>query len=161
MHDSAPAVRSMRFYWLVFGILGVWQMTHLLHAADGPWRSLQHLRAWLTRLGLGNAVTCFYCLSSWVALPVAVWIGESWSERILLWFALAGAVALVERVTQRYAPPMATYAEDPPDPVQETEGNDNVQLRQQESAVGNIAQRPSRIAGRNGRREAAWSERND
>ena len=156
----------MRFYWLVLGILGVWQITQLLHAGDGPWRSLARSRALFVRLGLGNAVTCFYCLSSWVALPIAVWIGESWSERILLWFALAGAVALVERATQRGAPP-APYFEDAPAPMQEvsarhaTEGNDNVQLRQQERTVGNVAQRPGGIAGGHGRREVARSELDD
>jgi hypothetical protein len=157
----------MRFYWLVLGILGVWQITHLLHAEDGPWRSLQRLRAFLTGLGLGIAVTCFYCLSIWVALPIAFWIGESWPERILLWFALAGAVSLMERALQGNAPPPATYFEDAPAPAQEgstpkaTEGNGNVQLRQQEPAVGGITFRPGSIAGGNGGREAARSDLND
>jgi len=27
----------MGFYWLMLGILGVWRITHLLQAEDGPW----------------------------------------------------------------------------------------------------------------------------
>lgn len=122
----------MRFYWLVLGILGVWQITDMLHARDGPWQSLRHLRALLGSLGLGKAVTCFYCLSVWVALPVAAWIGKGWREVTLLWFALAGAASLIERTTNRETGQPALYFEDAPDPVQQnaiahpTEDNDHV-----------------------------------
>jgi len=102
---------NRQFYWLVVGLLGAWRITFLLHAEDGPWQSLHRLRGFLVARRLGAAVTCFYCLSLWVALPIAAWIGEAWSERILLWFAIAGGVSLVERASSRNAP---TYFEDTP-----------------------------------------------
>ena len=102
----------MRFYWLILGILGVWRLTDLLYAEDGPWQAFRHLRALLAAVGLREMASCFYCLSVWVALPVAAWIGESWMERVLLWLALAGGAALIQRVVQRYAPLPAAYVED-------------------------------------------------
>ena len=149
----------MPFYWLVLGILGVWQMTHLLHAEEGPWGALRRLRGLLGALGLGNAVACFYCLCAWVALPTAAWLGQSWPERILLWFAIAGAASLVER-TQRAAPP-PTYFEDPPDfpPASRAsgtrEGDDHVQLREQEPAISGVPLRTGRVEGGNERPDIA------
>jgi hypothetical protein len=54
------------------------------------------------RHGLGNGfwgslLHCFYCLSLWVSLPLAVLIGSSLAERTLLWLALSGAACLLER----------------------------------------------------------------
>lgn len=151
----------MRFYWLTIGILGVWQITQLLHAGDGPWGGLRRLRALLVRSGRGDAVACFFCLAMWVSLPVAMLIGEGWLERILLWFALAGAVSLLERGRQGNAPPPAHYIEDLPARVQPdadrelTEGNGNVQLRQQEAAVGIDQQWPrDGVGGDRGRTTA-------
>jgi hypothetical protein len=144
----------MRYYWLTIGILGAWQITQLLHAADGPWGGLRRLRALLVRSGAGNAVACFYCLATWVALPVAMLVGETWAERSLLWFALAGAVSLLQRTQEGAAPPPVDYREDPPARAQTqtqhplNEGNDDVQLWQQKAAVGSVRQRPSDGAGR-------------
>ena len=91
----------MRFYWFLLGTLGVWRVTHLLVAEDGPWRSLTRLREAAGPFW-GGLLGCFYCLSLWIALPVALLIGETTFERALLWPALSGAAILLERVT---APP--------------------------------------------------------
>ncbi len=137
----------MRFYWLVIGILGVWQVTHLLHAELGPWQILERFRRLVARLSLGGAITCFYCLSVWVALPLAMWLGESWSERVLLWPALAGGASLLERATAgRETVPAAYYEELPSSPGENpipplTKGNDDVQLRQQEPKDGGTSLR--------------------
>jgi hypothetical protein len=126
----------MRFYWLILGILGVWRVTDLLHDEDGPWHAFRHLRALLAAVGLRETASCFYCLSVWVALPVAAWVGESWMERILLWPALAGGAALIQRVVQRYAPLPAPYVEDDYEPASDTTTSTkeafHVQLRQPE-----------------------------
>ena len=54
---------------------------------------------------------CFYCLSLWIALPLAIWIGVSWRERALLWPALSAGAILLERVisTERAAVPAACH----------------------------------------------------
>ena len=114
----------MPFYWLVLAILGVWRVTHLLHAEDGPADVFVRLRNALGSNMAGKAFACFYCLSLWTALPVAIWLGQTWGERILMWLATSAGGILLERVT---APPalQATYFEDPVESIEERD----VQLR--------------------------------
>jgi hypothetical protein len=98
----------MRFYWLVIGILVVWRITHLFYGEDGPWDVFIRLRHALGEGFLGRLMDCFYCLSLWVALPLAYWIGESWKERLLLWPALSAGGMLLQKLTtkQEAVPPI-------------------------------------------------------
>jgi hypothetical protein len=87
--------KSMKFYWLTLGVLGVWRVTHLLQAEDGPADLIVRLRAALGHSVFGRVMDCFLCLSVWTALPFALWCGETWKERALLWPAFsAGAIML-------------------------------------------------------------------
>lgn len=47
---------------LILGILGVWRMTHLLHAEDGPGQAVVKLRRAAGDGVLGQAMDCFQCL---------------------------------------------------------------------------------------------------
>jgi len=101
-------------YGLVLGALAVWRITHLFHAEDGPGQILVALRRLAGRGFFGQLLDCFYCLSVWVAAPLALLQGERWGERLLLWPALSGAACLLERATTaRLAPPPAIYYQDP------------------------------------------------
>src|SRR5947199_5705800 len=103
----------MSFYRLLLAILGVWRITHLLSAEDGPWNLLARLRGRLGNGLLGQLLDCFYCLSLWMAIPFAWAIGNDWKERLLLWPALSGAAILLERATVRpAADPPAVFFED-------------------------------------------------
>ena len=103
----------MRFYWLILGVLGVWRITHLLAAEDGPWDLLVRLRRRAGDGFWGGLLDCFYCLSLWISVPFALLLGGSWLERLLLWPALSGAAILLERATSRpAAPPPALYFEE-------------------------------------------------
>jgi hypothetical protein len=88
----------------------------LFVAEDGPWDLLTRLRR---RAGAGffaSLLDCFYCLSVWVAAPIAFVIGSSWKERLLLWLGMSGGAILLERATDRSSPPQTTlYYEDPED----------------------------------------------
>ena len=99
----------MRFYWLVVGVLGVWRITHLLQAEDGPWDLVVRLRRKAGDTFWGRLLDCFYCLSLWIALPFALGLGTDWKERMLLWPALSAAAILLERIT---VPAAAAYVED-------------------------------------------------
>lgn len=131
------------------GALCVWRLTHLLWAEDGPGQTALRLRYAATRWGLGGAFDCFYCLSLWVALPVAallVWCFDAgpgsgsllsaatsvapsrasslvpWLLTGVAWFGLSGAAIVIERFNPGLQPPPA--AEDgesspPPIPAQE------------------------------------------
>ncbi len=103
----------MLFYGLVLGILCVWRITHLFQAEDGPWDIIVRLRQAAGEGFWGKLLDCFYCLSLWVAMPVAFLVGSTPTEQLLLWPALSAGAILLERVTNhRYEPPPALYIED-------------------------------------------------
>lgn len=118
----------MQIYWLVLGILGVWRITHLLQAEDGPWDIIVRLRG---RAGVGfwgQLLDCFYCLSVWISAPLALYLGEELGEQILLWPALSAGAILLERVTNRgHGEPPALFVEDSED--------DHVMLWKTEDAI--------------------------
>jgi hypothetical protein len=97
------------FYWLVLGVLGVWRVTHLLQAEDGPWDVVVRLRRKAGDTFWARLLDCFYCLSLWTAMPFAFGLGSDWKERVLLWPALSAAAILLERIT---VPAAAAYGED-------------------------------------------------
>jgi hypothetical protein len=106
----------MRFYWFVLSILCVWRITHLLQAEDGPWDIIVRLRRVAGEGFWGKLLDCFYCLSLWIAAPLAFVLGETLSEQLLLWPALSAGAILAERVkTQEQESPPAPYIEDKED----------------------------------------------
>ena len=101
---------------LLLGALSVWRITHLLQAEDGPWDSVVYLRQKAGDGFWGQLLDCFYCLSLWIAAPIAILMGARASERILLWPALSAGAILLERVTAReYVSAPAVYYEDSED----------------------------------------------
>lgn len=103
----------MTFYWLLLGTLCVWRITHLLSAEDGPWDVVVHVRRRAGTGFWGRLLDCFYCLSLWVAVPFAFFLGDSPSERLLLWPALSAGAILLERLTNpEQGTPPAPYLED-------------------------------------------------
>ena len=91
---------TSHFYWLVIGILVVWRITHLFYGEDGPGDIFVRLRRAAGGFW-GTLLDCFYCLSVWVALPFAYWLGENWKHRLLLWPALSAGAILLEGLTSR------------------------------------------------------------
>jgi hypothetical protein len=98
-----------------FGLsaLAVWRVTHLVAEEDGPWDLIARMRAWLGSGVLGKLMDCFYCLSLWVALPLAVLTSNGWLGIAVHWLALSGAACLLEKATTRPAPdiPRLEYIE--------------------------------------------------
>jgi hypothetical protein len=105
----------LSFYWLVIGILVVWRVTHLLAVESGPIDVIGKARR-LAGTGLfGELVSCFYCLSVWIAAPLACLLADNWKHRLLLWPALSAGAILLERVTsagQQSEPVILQDAED-------------------------------------------------
>ncbi len=89
----------MKLYDLTLAILGVWRITHLLQAEDGPWDLVVRLRRAAGGGFWGGLLDCFYCLSLWTAAPFALWLGADPAEKLLLWPALSAAAILLERTT--------------------------------------------------------------
>jgi len=103
-----------KHYWFVLGVLAVWRLTHLFHGEDGPWDILVRLRHAAGHGFWGKLLDCFYCLSLWIALPIAIGLGDGWPERLCLWPSLSAGAILLERVTlPKIEPVAANYLEDP------------------------------------------------
>ncbi|HWF93022.1 MAG TPA: hypothetical protein VN684_12105 [Terriglobales bacterium] len=102
----------MSALWLIVGTLGVWRVTHLLAAEDGPWDLMSRLRKIAGDGWWAGLLDCFYCLSMWTAAVFAIILGANWREKVLLWPALSGAAILLERATAREErPATARYVE--------------------------------------------------
>ena len=83
----------MRF---VLAVLATWRITHLLVSEDGPGDLVVRLRARLGRSFAGRLMDCFYCLSLWVAAPLAFFVCRTPVELVMTWLALSGAACLLE-----------------------------------------------------------------
>ena len=70
----------MKAYELALATLGVWRLTHLLQAEDGPWDLAVRLRRAAGDGFAGKLLDCFDCLSLWIAAPFAL-ISAAWSRR--------------------------------------------------------------------------------
>ncbi len=91
----------MSLAWFPIAVLGVWRITHLLAAEDGPGDLVVRLRRAAGHGFWGALLDCFYCLSLWVAMPFAIATGAGALERALLWPALSAGAILLERLTSR------------------------------------------------------------
>ena len=90
--------------------LATWRIAHLLAYEDGPGDVLVGLRARLGRGILGRLMDCFYCLSVWIALPLAPVVTPRLPDAVLVWVAISGAACLLERGT---APPIQVEPSSP------------------------------------------------
>ncbi len=91
----------IQFYWFILGAFAVWRITTIFNSEDGPFDIFVRFRSLFGNGVLGKLLDCFYCLSLWIAAPVAYMIGTQWKERLLLWFALSGAAIIIERTTKK------------------------------------------------------------
>ena len=86
---------SFRF---LLAALAVWRLTHLLSKEDGPWDAMLRLRRALSGRFGGNLLSCFYCLSLWMAIPFTFFLQGPAVERVVVWLALSGTACLLERI---------------------------------------------------------------
>jgi hypothetical protein len=127
----------VRVYWFALSVLTVWRITHLLNAEDGPGDLVVRLRSFAGSGFAGKLLDCFYCLSLWVAAPLAFFVPETRLERMLWWPALSASAILLERVTSprsEDAPALyfpAVYCEDKekPDVLLRTEKSTTAEHR--------------------------------
>jgi hypothetical protein len=106
-HSSMRSVLMAMEPWfhLTLAVLATWRLTHLLAAEDGPWDIIARLRQAVGDSFFGRLMDCFYCLSLWVAAPVACLLTNNWKEWTLFWLALSGAACLLERATDHSVDP--------------------------------------------------------
>jgi Protein of unknown function (DUF1360) len=81
--------------------LAVWRLAHLLSQEDGPFDLVFKMRKRAGQGFFGGLLDCFHCLSMWVAIPFALFLGTRWIEGIITWLALAGAASILFKLTER------------------------------------------------------------
>ena len=82
----------------LLAVLATWRVTHLLAKEDGPADLIVKFRARLGDGLFGKLMDCFYCLSIWVAAPLALFVTRTPIEWLLTWLALSGGACLLERI---------------------------------------------------------------
>jgi len=85
----------------VICLLAVWRITHLLQAEDGPFELIYKFREFLGNGFFGQLFGCFYCLSIWVGLIPALYLGNNLFEKIVYCFAFSGGSILLEKITDK------------------------------------------------------------
>lgn len=80
--------------------LAVYRVSFLVAREDGPWGVLQRIRAYAKGTVAGRLAGCVNCLSVWLSLPLAAFVGTTWIERLVAWWALSGAAVLMDRATR-------------------------------------------------------------
>jgi hypothetical protein len=79
--------------------LATWRVTHLLAEEDGPGEAMVRLRVRAGESWAGELLDCFYCVSIWVAAPIAAATAPRRRDVPLTWLALSGAACLLEQWT--------------------------------------------------------------
>lgn len=118
MRDGSP--------WFLFllCVLASWRLSHLVAREDGPFDLVLRLRARAGDGMLGRLMDCPYCLSVWIAAPLALLVTTKPLEWCLAWWAISGGSSLLERLTAPAAPA------NPPNPNLSSHGaQDDVLLR--------------------------------
>ena len=99
-------------FWprLVLASLATWRLAHLLAHEDGPWDLIARASTALGRSRWGRMLDCFYCLSLWVAAPMALWVVpglgiDDIGSAAMVWLALSGAACLCESLCERVSGP--------------------------------------------------------
>jgi hypothetical protein len=95
--------------WLEIGvaILACYRLAQLVALDEGPYKVFARFRAELgRRAASGSAfwensaelMHCPFCLGLWFAAPLAVWVGGSVVDIIIIWLAIAGGQAFLQGV---------------------------------------------------------------
>ena len=72
---------------IILGSLATFRLTLLINEEEGPFYLFVHLREWSAkRTFTGALISCFWCLSVWMAAPVALIL--SWGFHLPWWMAL-------------------------------------------------------------------------
>lgn len=87
-------------------MLAVWRLTHMLQEEEGPFGLFSHIQAWAASRpdvngGINHGFYCFYCLSIWVALPLAIVYAGSITSFFVWWLSLSAGAILIQGINDR------------------------------------------------------------
>jgi hypothetical protein len=89
--------------WFRFtvAVLATWRLSHLIAREDGPFDVVVRLRMRAGDGALGHLLDCPYCLSLWIAAPLALLVATSVPDWFVAWLAISGGASLLERFGER------------------------------------------------------------
>ncbi len=80
--------------------LATWRLSFMLVREAGPGNVWVSMRTWAGSGFLGRLLKCVKCVSVWVAIPFAFFVGGSRIELLVTWWALSGVSALIDEFTK-------------------------------------------------------------
>lgn len=85
---------------LLLAALAVYRISRMVSDEEGPFSIFTKLRALVPPdTWVGRGLECIMCVSFWVALPVALWLGGAlWP---LTWMALSSGTVLIRKWEQK------------------------------------------------------------
>jgi hypothetical protein len=94
MLDWSPRFR------LTLSVLATWRVAHLIAHEDGPFDVIVRLRRRAGDGVLGKLMDCPYCLSLWIAAPLALLLARELGAWCVAWLAISGGSSLLEKFSR-------------------------------------------------------------
>jgi hypothetical protein len=101
----------MEHFDFLLGTLATWRVAALLVREDGPFDLFARLRRAAAGTMAGRALECFFCTSLWTAAPFALWVEGAGRRWLIVWLAVAGGAALLERLSAPREAPAVDLSE--------------------------------------------------
>ena len=92
-------MQGQTVFRFVVAALATWRISFRLAREDGPGGVFARWRNRPRRLGR-SLFSCVKCLSLWIAIPFAFFVGGSWGELLVIGLALSGVAALIDEWTR-------------------------------------------------------------
>ena len=88
------------WFRLTLSVLATWRVSHLIAYEDGPFDAIVRLRARAGDGVLGKLMDCPYCLSLWIAAPLALLLAGQPGAWCVAWLAISGGSSLLEKLSR-------------------------------------------------------------
>lgn len=89
----------MRALELLIASLAVYRISRMIADEEGPFSVFTWLRGrFKPDTWIGRGLECIMCVSVWIALPVALWLGGDWW---LTWPALSSVTVIIRKWEQK------------------------------------------------------------
>ena len=89
---------------LALAALATFRLSVAITEEEGPFGLFRKVRGWVDpdqKTWLGRGLNCVFCVSFWIALPIAALVTLDLYTLPLVWWGLAGAVMIIRRWEQK------------------------------------------------------------
>ena len=93
------------WFRLTLSVLATWRVSHLIAYEDGPFDVIVRLRRRAGDGVLGKLMDCPYCLSLWIAAPLALLLAREPGAWGVAWLAISGGSSLLEIFSRPHRQP--------------------------------------------------------